>query len=98
MPNTVISEISFSYCVWNVISPAEGHAEGYLLSRMNYNYKCILREDISYMIHFKVKKEDRVKIYKIRNYRELPGSSKSRIKKYSRALTHYNLDMSLFAG
>ena len=54
---------------------AEGHAEGYLLSRMNYNYKMYLKRGYKLYDSFKSKKEDRVTIYKIRNYRELPGSS-----------------------
>ena len=54
---------------------AEGHAEGYLLSRMTYNYKMYLKRGYKRYDSFESKKEDRVKIYKIRNYRELPGSS-----------------------
>ena len=50
---------------------AEGHANGYLLSKMNYNYKIHLqREDISYTIPFEVKKEKHVEIYNIRGTTE----------------------------
>ena len=70
MPNTVISEISFSYCVWNVISPLKDMQRAICWVEWITITKYILREDISYTIPFEVKKEKHVEIYNIRGTTE----------------------------